>query len=648
MGVRGDSGHQRAKPVPTAEQLRFAQLNLEGKSTDDDPKYIQKLIKEVIETTRCSQAQAELALYDNDNDLAAAVDYILEHASEVESWTEQKSKREKKKEEEERRPTRGYSSNRGRGGFTERGGRGRSSGGPSAATKTAFSTSQRGRGGSRQQNSRTDQTQANKPMETFNAEENKSGPMEFKRSAEHASAEQTPSSSQAAPSSVAPVPTTAAGPISFAAVAAAAARKDQQKQQTPTQLAQPVPSSACFDESASTSVRNEVQAEESYHSEPALAAEEEHETTVESENVSSVNVSSTAIQTNTSWTNQLKNELGIGLTPSESPLRQQNQFSSPVSYAPAGVEFAPEAASTRLVDYQFGFVDVSNSASDIPAPPVPSAPTESPFNPTRHGSSNVAQKAVEPERLSNNEYSIKNTSPTAPYGQSTSRSLGFGDASSVSYNPSLSDRVSTSKPSHVPPPQQQNQPLQQQAQTPQQHQMFPHPYTFNYMYNGVRADDPYSAALLQYPLAGMGVDFSSILPVTNTLSQSGNGQQLQGNQHRSDSHSMDGIKYQSQSSREQSQQGSNVAPPPGFANPSYMNQPPLSSLFMQQYTPMQFSYMMPNVGNAGRQMYQEEDRKSYDKMSGAKQAQATPPPHHYNHNGGNYMNINKKQYNWNN
>lgn len=245
---------------------------------------------------------------------------------------------------------------------------------------------------------------------------------------------------------------------------------------------------------------------------------------------------------------------------------------------------------------------------------------------------------------------LKSSAPLQ-YSQppATGRTLGFGDASSVSYTPSMTERsVPASKPSaHISHPQQPLQ--QQQAQT---HQMFPHPYSpFNYVNYGMRADDPYSAALLQYPLNGMNVDFSSLISANNPISQSGHGQPIQGTQHRTDSHNMvDNMKYQNQqNTRDQTQQPSNVAPPPGFANSAnFMAQPQISSLFMQpQYPHMPFSYMMPNVGNAGRQMYPEEERKGYDKIGGAKQqAQATPPPHY--HNGGNYMNINKKPYNWNN
>lgn len=47
MGVKGESGHQRAPPTASATQIRFAQLTTEGKSTDDDVQNIQTLIKKV-------------------------------------------------------------------------------------------------------------------------------------------------------------------------------------------------------------------------------------------------------------------------------------------------------------------------------------------------------------------------------------------------------------------------------------------------------------------------------------------------------------------------------------------------------------------------------------------------------------------------
>lgn len=50
----------------------------------------------MIETTRCSSSQAEVALLDNENDVQRAILYILDRNGEVECWTEQKSRKAKK------------------------------------------------------------------------------------------------------------------------------------------------------------------------------------------------------------------------------------------------------------------------------------------------------------------------------------------------------------------------------------------------------------------------------------------------------------------------------------------------------------------------------------------------------------------------
>ncbi|KAK6030684.1 oxidoreductase, short chain dehydrogenase/reductase family protein [Ostertagia ostertagi] len=187
-------------------------------------------------------------------------------------------------------------------------------------------------------------------------------------------------------------------------------------------------------------------------------------------------------------------------------------------------------------------------------------------------------------------------------------------------------------------------PPQQSAAHQAPQQMFPtqmpygsYPYMNMNMYSpvtGVRAEDQYAALYAASMPFGMGVDLSAILPPTTPMSQAGANQQHPGStQHRSDTHNLvDMNKFASGNTRDGSgQQPSNVAPPPGFANPSFMPQPGLSSLFLQQqFPPHPYSFMMPNVGS-GRQMYpQEDDRKSYDKMGGAKQAQATPPQHYHN------------------
>lgn len=176
------------------------------------------------------------------------------------------------------------------------------------------------------------------------------------------------------------------------------------------------------------------------------------------------------------------------------------------------------------------------------------------------------------------------------------------------------------------------------------------------MYNpmpGVR-DEQYTAALMQY---GMGVDLTSLLP-TAPLSQAASAQQVQSGQQRETHGLMDFNKFGSQSSRDQQpQQASNVGPPPGFQATNYMQQPNLSSLFMQQYSPAPhqftpFMNMMPNVGSSagGRQLYgQDDERKSYDKMSGSKPAAQQNQHSQYQHNGGNLGKYGmNKPYNWSN
>lgn len=55
-----------------------------------------------METTRCTVSQAEIALYDNNNDVQEAVNAILEDNYPDENvWKEQKSRRAKRAEAEE-------------------------------------------------------------------------------------------------------------------------------------------------------------------------------------------------------------------------------------------------------------------------------------------------------------------------------------------------------------------------------------------------------------------------------------------------------------------------------------------------------------------------------------------------------------------
>ncbi|VDM53580.1 unnamed protein product [Angiostrongylus costaricensis] len=687
MGVKGESSN-RPKAVATAEQMRLARLTLESNSADEDPANIQRLIKRVIETTRCTQARAELALYDNDNDLAAAIDYILEHGSEIESWTEQKSKKDKKKEEEEKRPTRGQPSTRGRGGFGDRGGRGRGRGDgttPSRGASRFGSTTGRERGttansgGMRplQLKSLTDDSVA-KSLDNDSIDDAtdwKSGPMVFHRTEDHSNT--LSSSNPSVPvsqSSTAP-PT----PISFAAVAAAAAKKDLKRQQahlTNSVAANEQPATTPMEfhsdgmASGKSPAIDQNQQKDVFYSEPSVAHPVNHNDNVvgiastsdadDGEVLPTTPSLSPAIQAN--WTSQLKNDLGIGIT---SPPRQQ-QFTSVQSMAsaPAGVEFVTATIPPGLSDYHFGFVDgpqgaeIATSTSSVvnTSSDVLFASGRSSTNTT---GATVPQKPSEAERPLNGDFSLKASPPLShSYGQQqphNSRSLSYADPSSVSYAPPTQpDRGMSSgnKPAPIPhPPQQSAAHQAPQHMFPTQMPYGSYPYMNMNMYSpvtGVRAEDQYAALYAASMPFGMGVDLSAILPPTTPMSQASANQQHPGSaQHRSDTHNLvDMNKFTSGNSRDGSgQQPSNIAPPPGFGNPSFMPQPGLSSLFLQQqFPPHPYSFMMPNVGS-GRQMYpQEDDRKSYDKMGGGKQPQATPQ--HY-HNGG-YLNSGlKKPYNWN-
>ena len=89
-----------------------------------------------------------MALYDNDNNVSAAVEYILDQGANIEAWTEQKSKKDKKKDEEERKIPRGQQSSRGRGAtVADRGGRGR--GGSTSTPRGGSISTTRGGGVSR-------------------------------------------------------------------------------------------------------------------------------------------------------------------------------------------------------------------------------------------------------------------------------------------------------------------------------------------------------------------------------------------------------------------------------------------------------------------------------------------------------------------
>ncbi|KAL3998680.1 hypothetical protein ACH3XW_16010 [Acanthocheilonema viteae] len=113
MGGKSEAGDQKVRA--TQDQLRLARLMQDLTITDDDRANIQKLVKKVVETTRCTVSQAEIALYDNNNDVQEAVNAILEDNYPDENvWKEQKSRRAKRAEAEELKHEESNSSHRNR------------------------------------------------------------------------------------------------------------------------------------------------------------------------------------------------------------------------------------------------------------------------------------------------------------------------------------------------------------------------------------------------------------------------------------------------------------------------------------------------------------------------------------------------------
>ncbi|KAL4227227.1 copulation [Mactra antiquata] len=84
---------------PTAEQLAFNNLiHNTTKETNEDAE-LQKKIKQIMELTGCSQEKAEIALYDNKNDMDRAVNYVLEGGDDEDEWKESGKKKKKQKPE---------------------------------------------------------------------------------------------------------------------------------------------------------------------------------------------------------------------------------------------------------------------------------------------------------------------------------------------------------------------------------------------------------------------------------------------------------------------------------------------------------------------------------------------------------------------
>lgn len=84
-------------PAPTQEQLRIAQITSDSNTLDGEKAAFQKMVRQVMEATKCNQNTAEIALFDHSNSIEEAVLAIIDR-NETEIWTESKNRKAKKEE----------------------------------------------------------------------------------------------------------------------------------------------------------------------------------------------------------------------------------------------------------------------------------------------------------------------------------------------------------------------------------------------------------------------------------------------------------------------------------------------------------------------------------------------------------------------
>uniref|UniRef100_A0A914I870 LITAF domain-containing protein n=1 Tax=Globodera rostochiensis TaxID=31243 RepID=A0A914I870_GLORO len=82
---------QKQPVLATKEQLRLAELTQTGNdvTTAHDDIALQKRVKKVIELTRCTQSQAEVALIDGEGNVEDAVSRLLDNPEELVLWSQQ-------------------------------------------------------------------------------------------------------------------------------------------------------------------------------------------------------------------------------------------------------------------------------------------------------------------------------------------------------------------------------------------------------------------------------------------------------------------------------------------------------------------------------------------------------------------------------
>jgi len=562
--------------VATKEQLRVAQATQEGQ--DEDRSRVQKMIKEIIETTRCSQSQAEIALHDANNNVELAVNNILE-SSELEAWSHYKRKGPKTKEEEREeqikkggnRPARRTN----QGQRDSKGPRNTENGNESRENRQPREKEDGGVRSGRAQPSRTRREPTGKRDNKKNAETKdesddywKNGPLVFNRRDNIDEKEQQPIGEP-----IKPQPT-AAGPLSFADVVRKSAQKPQPPVQPPSdsQFKLQVSNDARQTSPSPHSLKNDVLGADDnavYNQalpensksprQPIHHLDEESSSNLLHEDAVTFGTQPSPQKLQQSLTDQLKNDLGLGqhsntMGFAKSPPKKYQEPMHQPNKAPAVkagvVEFlSGDIPAASSGDWQFGFeaapVPQSNIVEDHQFRRDNAKMNESSRNEMGLSSSNINEPSQSRGNASTvfNQYvqqqaQQSNQPPHLPYGHQQSfnrnrnglNSLPFSNNYSDNFNSDL--RSSTYGAPSSPPKSQNLASQQQQLQSQQHHHIFPpnqlpyanYPYITN-MYSPVAApgirDDLTTLLPFQYNMNQFGLDALTMMPQMTNVTSAG-------------------------------------------------------------------------------------------------------------------------------
>ncbi|KAK0426234.1 hypothetical protein QR680_009599 [Steinernema hermaphroditum] len=645
MGGKGSETFAK-QPKASSEQIRMAKMTQNAKDEGGaDERRRSKLVKKIMEATRCSQMDAEVALFDADNNVDAAVLAIIEKAEEENSWTESKSRKARKDEKFDQQNSTGRPSRPGRPGVvngerrgrgSQRGGAGNARGDRSVADRTGTEGSQnvadrgaprRGRGGrrvghdahmnggkSRKQenpdNRSADAFSKNDDSEEFNwHSRNKDKPLVFTRSEDPLPsskavdnelattsdnvAEQKAVSEPEKPTVPEPKPFTgcAAGPISFAAAAAgrrvAPTKSNQSSSGDEIATKPPGVEKDSVEDDSSTPVVYQSALLSSSVPDPDEVSEPE----VIEDSAAEVSVAELSLEQqaeNAPIEESLSTEKVTNEEPNQNQSSAQSWEDKPntaaVVSAPAK-ELASEPAPVQ--NYEF-FKGETTSVLDTS---VPNTGNE------MFASANTQPRAVDATPPAVSMQSCNVPSEVSPesktyINRSVGQQLSYGDIKNLSFPPEA----------YAPPQPVRQQPQQSQHQHPVYPPQVPYgnfPY-MNPMYNpmgSLRNEEQYNAAATfmhnYQSLMGCmaGFDMNALAAAAMNSNPGASQQQQQ---------SPSSLQY--------------VPPPPGFSGPPpnvthYMqpHQQNMASLLTMQHQPhypaaqFPFSFMMPNVSGNTQQ-----------------------------------------------